>query len=141
MNMNRKLVKAAQEAMHDPNVEARPSWCSRFVRQVVEKAYQSKRFDNLFKDTAIHTGAAFLHEGFAKLAKDAGPLQPGDILVKMTGSGGNGHIGIYTGIGEGTHEGKVAENSSTSIGRISGAKGYRTLKQFGVFQLVARLPE
>jgi cell wall-associated NlpC family hydrolase len=138
--LNLRLVAAAWDAMHDPEIEATRGYCSRFVRQVVEKVYGS-RYDFLFRDTAIHTGEAFRAARLANTPGRMGDLQPGDILFKMTGSGVFGHVGIYTGIGVETHTGKVAENSSTTIGRISGAKGYRTLAQFGKYQLVGRLPE
>lgn len=61
-------------------------------------------------------------------------------LVKMVGSGGAGHIGVYVGHVPGLGDDLVAENSSTSIGRVSGAKGYRTLEQFGHYDLLGRLP-
>lgn len=67
-----------------------------------------------------------------------GGIRAGDILFKRFGSGGYGHVGIYAG------NMLVAENSSTHVGRIQGAKGYRSLAQFnrdGGVDVIGRLPD
>lgn len=131
--MNRRLAEAAIAAVTDPSVEQRKGFCSRFVRQVVEKVYGNE-YRSLFGASAIETGENFRDAGLTVNAT-AADVELGDILFKMTGSGGFGHVGIYVGARG------VAENSSTSIGRVQGAKGYRTLGQYGHFDSVGRLPE
>lgn len=132
--MNRRLAEAAKAAMHDDEIVAEKGWCSKFCRQVVGKVYGEK-YRDLFGATAILTGKNFQRAGYVRPTAKAGAPQLGDLLFKMTGSGGFGHVGIYVG------GGKVAENSSTKLGRVSGAKGYRTLAQYGKYDLVGRLPE
>ena len=72
-------------------------------------------------------------------SKLGGAIEPGDILFKRYVAKNSrgiyyGHVGIYTG------NNLVWENSSTTKGRLSGAKGYRTLEQYGTFDVVGRLP-
>jgi len=130
---NQKLADAAQAAMTNPSIERQKGYCSRFVRQVVASVY-GNQYAGLFGASAIDTGNNFKHAGFSVPVTRPDDLQIGDILFKMTGSGGFGHVGIYVGAKG------VAENSSTSLGRISGAKGYRTLEQWGKWQVVGRIP-
>ncbi len=130
---NQKIADAAHAAMHDASVESKPGFCSRFVRQVVSKVYGDK-YQGLFGASAIDTGRNFEHAGLDASATQSSQLEVGDILFKMQGSGGFGHVGIYVG------EKGVASNSSTPLGRLSGAKGYRTLGQWGQWQLVGRIP-
>jgi hypothetical protein len=129
---NQKIADAAIAAMNDPSVESKPGYCSRFTRQVVSKVYGEK-YRGLFGASAIDTGKNFRRAGL-DVNVDAKQLEPGDILFKMRGSGGFGHVGIYVG------DRGVAENSSTSLGRVKGAKGFRTLGQWGQFDLVGRIP-
>lgn len=131
--MNQRLVDAAIAAVTDPNVEQKKGFCSRFVRQVVQKVYGDE-YRSLFGASAIETGHNFRDAGLT-VNVTASTIELGDVLFKMTGSGGFGHVGIYVG------EKGVAENSSTSIGRVQGAKGYRTLAQYGHFDLVGRIAE
>lgn len=119
---------------HDPGVR-RKHMCSRFTRTGTRKLYGSK-YQGLFGSTAVQTGENLRDAGFTS----AGAPQEGDYLVKLVGSGGAGHIGVYVGHVPGLGDGLVAENSSTSIGRVSGAKGYRTLDQFGHYDVLGRLP-
>jgi hypothetical protein len=131
--MNQRLAQAAIAAVTDPTVEQKKGFCSRFVRQVVQKVYGNE-YRGLFGASAIETGHNFRDVGLTVNAT-ASTIEVGDILFKMTGSGGFGHVGIYVG------EEGVAENSSTPIGRVQGAKGFRTLAQYGHFDLVGRIPE
>ncbi len=119
---------------NDPGVQ-RKHMCSRFSRCGTRKLYGQK-YQGLFGGTAIETGENLRDAGFT--AADA--PQAGDYLVKLAGSGGAGHIGVYVGHVPGLGDDLVAENSSTAIGRVSGAKGYRTLDQFGHYDLLGRLP-
>jgi hypothetical protein len=128
--MNPELAAAAQRAMHDPQIESAKGYCSRFVRQIAEQIY-GKRFRSMFGATAIATCSAFKSAGYSVPANSH--LENGDILFK-TSAGRYGHVGVFVS-GEG-----VAENSSTRIGRIEGAKGFRSLEEFGRFNVIVRLP-
>ena len=129
--MNKELASGAIKAVTDPAFESRKGFCSRLVREVVASAY-GDRYQDLFGPSALATAGDFEQAG---LTVDATPNpDPGDILFKTSGAGPFGHVGIFTG------DKGVAENSSTSIGRVQGAKGYRSLAQFGPFQSIGRLP-
>jgi hypothetical protein len=130
---NQEIADAAIAAMNDPNIESRPGFCSRFVRQVIAKVYGDK-YRGLFGASAIDTGNSFKRSGLDASVTQQNQLEVGDILFKMRGSGGFGHVGIYVGARG------IASNSSTSIGRVSGAKGFRTLGQWGQWDLVGRIP-
>lgn len=117
----------------DPGVK-RKGMCSRLCRCGTRTLYKGK-YQSLFGGSAIETGRNFRDAGFV-----GSKPEEGDFLIKMTGSGGFGHIGCYVGDVPGVGCDLVAENSSTKIGRVSGAKGYRTLAQFGAYQIIGRLP-
>lgn len=123
------IAEQAVRAVTDPRFEARPGWCQRWARQVVE-AVAGQRFAAMMGPTARESGLAAQRLGWTV----PGPPRPGDLLYRLGGSGGYGHVGILV------QSGKVAENSSTSVGRIRGAVGYRTLAQFGPYDLIVRLP-
>jgi cell wall-associated NlpC family hydrolase len=137
----------AKKGVLDRRYELESGYCSRFVRQVVEGTHGT-RYSYLFGASAKITANLFLASPYGYLwprekSKLGGVIQPGDILFKRRGSGGYGHVGIYVGDIPGVGQQLVAENSSTSIGRIQGAKGYRTLKQFNSdngIDVVGRLP-
>lgn len=136
-------AEAAKRATYDRAIEWRSGYCSRAVRQVVAKNHGSK-YAYLFGASAKDSANLFLKYGYGYLwprdkEKLGGTIQPGDILFKRyvaKSSKGEyfGHVGIYTG------NNLVWENSSTTKGRLSGAKGYRTLAQYGAFDVVGRLP-
>ncbi|MDQ6699295.1 MAG: copper amine oxidase N-terminal domain-containing protein [Acidobacteriota bacterium] len=132
--MNQEFAEAAVKGVTNPKMEKAPGFCCRFVRQVTESAYEGK-YANLFGASAIITADNFVKAGLAQLAGQAGSLEPGDILFKKFGSGPFGHVGIFVSSDKG-----VASNSSTQHGRVQGAKGYRTLAQFGHFDFVGRIP-
>lgn len=133
--MNRVLAKAAIAAVTDNQYEKEPGFCQRFVRQVLARVY-GNQYAGFMSSSAIQTAEAFHSAGLAVSPEtlENYPI-PGDILYKTTTSGKHGHVGIFVG------DDKVAENSSTSLGRVSGAKGYRTVAQFGKVDWVVRLPE
>jgi hypothetical protein len=56
------------------------------------------------------------------------------LYKKGTKSNPAGHVGIRVA------GNRVAENSTTRVGRVQGAKGFRTLDQFGKVDLIVRLP-
>ena len=110
--MNEELAAAAIKAVTDPAFESRKDFCSRFVRQVVASVY-GDRYRDLFGASALATADGFSQAG---LSVEASPNpDPGDILFKTSGAGPFGHVGIFVG------DKGVAENSSTSIGRVQGA--------------------
>ncbi len=130
--MNKDLSDAAIQAVSNDGFESKKGYCSRFVRQVSSKVYGDK-YAGLFGASAISSCNNFLAAGLAE-PHTAQNVELGDILFKRQGAGPFGHVGIYVG------DRGVAENSSTSIGRIQGAKGFRSLAQFGAFDFLGRLP-
>jgi len=122
------LAKAAVAAVTDPAFEAEAGYCQRFVRQVVQ-AVAGDQFDHLWAESATATARRCLAAGLAVV----GTPRAGDLLYRTQGAGGFGHVGICLG------DGRVAENSSTKVGRVQGAKGYRSLKQYGAVDVLVRL--
>jgi hypothetical protein len=128
--MNEPLIAGATRALRDPHFITLPHRCQQWLRQVIQHVYGSE-FDEFHKANAASSGRAW------RLSTYAVPLssgsQPGDILYKLKGSGGDGHVGIRL------PKNLVAENSSVHWdGRD--ARGVRTLKEFGNFDLIVRLP-
>lgn len=130
---NITLATTARNALGDPDFEDADGYCQRFVRQCLEAVYGDKYADYM-EPSALLSARSFLASGLG--TQNFRVLEVGDILYKVRGSGGFGHTGIYLGDGKG-----VAENSSTPIGRVQGAKGIRTLRQFGEYQVMVRLPD
>ncbi len=140
MTPNTILTRAVISAVTDSHFETEKSYCCRFVREVVESVYIGGTFDSEFADTARLTGLNFIHAGlgFRYRGED---LVVGDILFKIPDAGKFGHVGIYVDRVPG-HDTRhlVGENSSTPIGRIQGAKGFRSLEEWGHISAVVRLP-
>jgi hypothetical protein len=133
--MNKELNDEAIAAIAADGFETRPHYCSRWVRQVVEAVCPGD-FDALFGATAVETGNNFRAAGYTVPLASGTVL--GDILVKMHGSGGAGHIGIRV-LGN-----RMAENSSvhwSSEDDQPDARGFRSLVEFGHFDLIIRIPE
>lgn len=128
--MNQRLIDAATKALTAHNFETRPHYCQRWVRQVIESVY-GDRFDAFSADTALHAGLRWRKSKY-NVPLTEGCTQ-GDLLYKLTGSGGDGHVGIRI-MGN-----MVAENSSVHWDG-SDARGRRTLKEFGNFDVIVRLP-
>lgn len=107
--------------------------CQQFLRQNVQKMYGG-RYDAYHRATAHDSMKAWSNSEYA-VDPSRGSVV-GDILYK-SGTKGNpsGHVGVRV------PGNRVAENSSTSIGRVSGAKGYRSLEEFGKVDLIVRLPK
>jgi cell wall-associated NlpC family hydrolase len=106
--------------------------CQKFVRQVYEST-DGLLYEPFRATTAEGARVAWSGSRFA-VAPGRGSV-PGDILYKRgTSKDRAGHVGIRVA------GNRVAENSSTKIGRVSGAKGFRTLEQFGKIDLIVRLP-
>jgi hypothetical protein len=126
------LAVAALAAMTDPKFTTAGGWCSQFVRLCAEDKFGSK-WSALFGGSAATTCANFRRAGYCVDGRGVTP-KDGDILFKPA-AGRFGHVGIFV-AGRG-----VAENSTTTLGRISGAKGFRTLAQFGEARWIGRLPK
>lgn len=129
--VNEALEEAAVKAVTADGFETLPHYCQRWTRQVVETVYGKRFEDVIHKANAISAGLALRSAGYSI------PLQngsvPGDLLFKLHGSGGDGHVGIRV-LGN-----KVAENSSVHWDGHD-ARGFRSLKEFGHFDLIIRLP-
>lgn len=121
--------------------EYRDGYCLRWVRQAVESAGYGERFERQFRvgsrPTAKLSGQAFKAAGLAV----TGGAEPGDLLFKLAGSGGDGHVGILL------PDGRVAENSSAHWSASGGrdARGTRSVAAFwGTCppwaRLIVRLP-
>lgn len=119
----------------------------RFVRIIVQATYGSL-YDRAVvspspsQASAIDAAHRFSHyfpEFTHPSHSSSFQLEPGDILFKTKNSSAFGHVGILT------SPTRIAENSSTAIGRIHGALGYRTPAQFGATDphyapIIVRLP-
>ena len=133
--MNQALAKMALYALTARGFETEKGYCARFARQVCEATYGDTRFEDQWRTdkfpSAKKSALAFKEAGYAV----TGQPQIGDILFKTVGSGGFGHVGIYTAQG-------VAENSSYHAARSEDddARGLRSLAQFGAYQVIVRLP-
>lgn len=131
--MNKTLAARAMLAVKDADFEDEDGYCQRFNRQIIQSVYGDK-YDQFHKASAKESAEAWLAAGIGVRSSDPSKLEEGDVVYKTTGSGPYGHVGIVTSKG-------IAENSSTSIGRVRGAKGYRSVAEFGHFDVVVRLPD
>ena len=135
--MNEKLAQDALIALKAKGFEKTNGYCARFARQVCAFSYGDDRWNNLWRPdaspTAAEAGRAFQKGGFGVNLND---VEIGDILFKTVGSGGAGHVGIVTSRG-------VCENSSVHWNKSGGkdARGLRSLREWGAFQIAIRLPE
>jgi hypothetical protein len=105
-------------------------WCEKFVRYAKTDAYGSQ-FSHLQRSTALETALVFQDAGYSVPVKN-GSIE-GDLLYKLTGSGGAGHVGIRL------RGNMVAENSTVHWDGTD-ARGIRTLAEFGNYDLIIRLP-
>jgi (p)ppGpp synthase/HD superfamily hydrolase len=128
------LDKIATQAVTQEGFEEGRSMCQRFVRQCVEKEF-GKKFEGLIhQSTAREAALAFQENGLYVIPLEQGSI-PGDLLYKIEGSGGFGHVGIrVTG-------NRVAENSVVHFEASGGkdGRGFRSLHDFGHFDLIVRL--
>ena len=153
------IAEQAVKALRLPNFTAAPGRCEQFARQVFESLYPdytpiTRHFlatarvsMESFRDTVYNVSG---NNGVTRGKSLEGAfLRPGDYLYKgnLT-SGPSGHVGIFFhNVGaDGLPVGSVAENSTYhmapgSDGNISGAKGIRTLTEFGAFEMVVRMTE
>ena len=139
---NLKLAHVAQNAVYGgAEYPTKARNCQMFVRECLEAAHGEAVSERVRAGTAKNAALLWKNLGWgfnASELKKQGGLQEGDCLYKTQGSGGFGHVGIAV---RQNNKWLVAENSSTALGRVRGALGFRTLAQFGNFQVVGRLPE
>ncbi len=132
--MNEPLCEASKLAQSGPSYVSKPHCCQMWVREVVQSVYGGL-FNRYWKGTALLTAKAFEHSQFAVPLENGSTI--GDILYKMHGSGGAGHVGIRI------NGNRVAENSSVHWNPQDArpdARGIRRLSEFGNFDLIVRLP-
>jgi hypothetical protein len=130
------IAKEAMRALTASGYPTENTWCQQFARLVVEKALGGKPMGSPNPTSAAKAALRLIGEGIAEHYVPGMILQPGDLLYKTIGSGGDGHVGIYIG------DNKIAENSTVhwKASNETDARGIRTLKQFGAIQVVARFP-
>lgn len=148
-----RLALKALEALSDSRFEQGSGFCERYARQVFEACYPARQdASKHFLASARTSMDAFQGTGFVFLDNVGGmtyatdvELEHGDFVYKgVRTSGVAGHVGIvFTNIVKGEPQLCVAENSSYHINNpgpqtIQGAKGWRTLEQFGAFEMVVR---
>jgi cell wall-associated NlpC family hydrolase len=125
------LVNMTHKAMHSNRFEKAPRMCLRFVRQVVQAAGGNLAWPVPQGYNAEESRQWFVKHGYA-MPEGTEP-ENGDIVFKApTEKVPEGHVGIVV------SDEKIGENSSTSLGRVDGAKGYRTRKQFGEILTIVR---
>lgn len=132
---NKTLAGAMRNGIDSGKFEKAKGYCQRANRQAIQLVYNSK-YNSLMKGNARDTGFAMMSAGLAFKAtelKERGGLQVGDILFKTYQP--FGHVEIYLG------DNQTGGNSSTTVGRVNGALGYRTLAQFGTVDIIGRLPD
>jgi hypothetical protein len=128
-----KLARVAKAALTDEDFENDSGMCQKFVRQVVQDIH-SGRFDEFHRGTANASRLAWARSVYA-VDPSRGSII-GDILYKAgTPRQRAGHVGIRIA------GNRVAENSSVHSNGKHGAKGIRTLEEFGAVSLVVRLPK
>ncbi len=130
--MNLVIAGAAEVALTSSRFETRAHYCQRWVRQVVQSVY-GNHYDWMFEASAKLT-ARTASEGGLEIPMEQGSTI-GDLLYKTHGSGGAGHVGIRIA------GNRVAENSSVHWGEDRDARGVRSLKEFGNFDMIIRLAQ
>lgn len=141
--MNTSLASLAVRRISDGIGPQQKGMCQMWARLTVQALYGNRWDTWLWKSSARKAGFAFLaaHKagqlpGGAKVIQTGDPADThvGDLLYRTSGSDTFGHVMIRV---EGN---RVAENSSTGIGRVHGALGYRPLSSVR-FDMAVRLPD
>ncbi|MCC7494466.1 MAG: hypothetical protein IT204_19065 [Fimbriimonadaceae bacterium] len=143
--MNATLATRADARIAAHAEPTGPSWCQRWVRLTVESLYGKLYEAMLHQASARAAGLAFLNahregalpKGVIVIPNpDVKDTRVGDLLYKLgPRKSSPGHVGIRV------KGNRVAENSSTRIGRVYRALGYRSLAQYGRIDVAVRLPE
>lgn len=129
---NTALAARANKTIKSAGTDPRAGMCQKAVRETIQAEYGSK-YDAFHKGTAEASRRAWIAGGHAVSPSNGSVV--GDILYKApTARVPAGHVGIRV------SGNRVAENSSTSIGRVRGAYGYRSLEEFGAVKTIVRLP-
>jgi hypothetical protein len=125
-----EIARKAKKALAVKGFESRPTWCQRWVKQVLLSLGVSS-------ELAVE-GSQSARVAFNRY-QDMGMVMPkgtvaniGDILYKVRATDGRaGHVGIYIG------DNLVAENSSAHVGIDDNeARGVRSLDNFPEYRVV-----
>ncbi len=130
--MANKLDGIATNAVTAAGFEKGKSMCQKFARQVVEKEFGKKFEAIIHQPDAKAAALAFKEDG--DYVVENGSI-PGDLLYKIEGSGGHGHVGIRV------SGNRVAENSVVHFNASDGkdGRGFRSLEDFGHVDVIVRL--
>ena len=136
---NQPLADAFIAAVYDTSGRfvSTPGYCEEFVRQVIQSVYGSI-YDDLYAASAWDTADNWISAGKAMPANTT-PYENGDLFFKQASDQPNGHASCYVGPVPGVGTDMVASNSVTQIGRINGARGFRTLAQWGKLDVLVRI--
>jgi hypothetical protein len=130
--MNETMSTTAKYALTAPHFTSIPHECQIWTREVYEFVY-AEQFEKYRRSSARQTALAFKESPFYVPFPNGSTI--GDLLYKTVGSGGDGHVGIRI------NGNRVAENSSVHVeDDAPDARGIRTLKEFGNFDVIVRLP-
>lgn len=136
---DKNVAKSALEALNATWSEQVPGYCSRFVRQIFEKAVGPSTA-GLFGASAVESEKLWKQAGLTRTMEQinkSGGLRPGDVLFQGVGSGGFGHVGVVT---QDPTSGKlmVAENSTRNGANVKDGRGLVSLQTFGRITSVGR---
>jgi hypothetical protein len=130
--MNETMSIAGKHALTAPQFVSLPHRCQQWARQVYELVY-GQEFEKYRRENARLTALAWRASPY-NVPLERGSVI-GDLLYKTHGSGGDGHVGIRI------NGNRVAENSSLHFDDDDDdARGIRTLREFGHFDVIIRLP-
>ena len=130
---NKGLAAQAIRQVKSAGTDSSDGMCQKMIREAVQDEY-GDRYDDYHKGTAEASRRAWVAGGFGIDPTNGSVV--GDILYKApTARVPAGHVGIRV------SGNRVAENSSTTVGRVRGAYGYRSLDEFGSVKTIVRLPD
>jgi hypothetical protein len=128
---NYRLAIAARLAVTAPGYATEPGQCQHFIREVIEAEY-GLDYEEYRAGSAKEAGKLWKKSPYAVDPKEGSII--GDILYKVNCAGKFGHVGIRI------PGNRVAENSSAHV-QEGDARGFRSLEEFGKYDLIVRLPE
>lgn len=133
--MSKALATKAEKNLTGPNIthgNTSGGHCAGFARENIWQVYgQSSSYSPPTGLDAIAQYDWFKKRGLTVPKKNGSVI--GDLLYKFGGT--HGHVGVRIA------GNRVAENSSVHGVGDEDARGIRTLKQFGEFDGIVRLPE
>jgi len=139
--MNLGIAANAILGLYDSHYDSRVNDCQIFVREVYESIY-GPLFESVRARTASEVASNWKSQTptDVKIISHASQLEPGDLLYKNHHTDPpSGHAAVYIGsVGSTGYD--VTENSAFANHRVHGAKGYRTLSEFGDIDVIVRLP-